>query len=196
MSAVHAGVILCIVLAGLGLTSAAAHAQPVAYRLDAEATRVHIEVRHFGTSTIRARFDRIAGSIDLDRAARGGAVSISIDTGSISTGLGLFDNVLRREDMLAVQSHPQAYFVARRMDMDVTGSVQAVHGEFTFRGISRPVTLRALRFGCRPDALSTRTRCGGDFEGELTRSDFGITFGLPFVADSVRLQVQVEAVQD
>ena len=37
---------------------------------------------------------------------------------------------------------------------------------------------------------------GGDFEGELTRSDFGINFGLPFVADRVRLQVQVEAVQD
>jgi polyisoprenoid-binding protein YceI len=34
--------------------------------------------------------------------------------------------------------------------------------------------------------------CGGDFEGELLRSDFGATFGLPLIANRVRLQVQVE----
>jgi len=33
------------------------------------------------------------------------------------------------------------------------------------------------------------------FEGELRRSDFGATFGLPFVADRVRLRVQVEGLR-
>jgi hypothetical protein len=35
---------------------------------------------------------------------------------------------------------------------------------------------------------------GGDVEGELVRSTFGITHSLPFVADKVRLLVQVEAI--
>ena len=48
----------------------------------------------------------------------------------------------------------------------------------------------ARRFACRSDE-GTEV-CGGDFEGELLRSDFGATFGLPFVADRVRLLVQVE----
>ncbi|MBS0442054.1 MAG: polyisoprenoid-binding protein, partial [Proteobacteria bacterium] len=37
---------------------------------------------------------------------------------------------------------------------------------------------------------------GGDFEAELRRSDFGMSFGLPLVADRVRLLVQVEAIRD
>jgi hypothetical protein len=38
--------------------------------------------------------------------------------------------------------------------------------------------------------------CGGDFEAEISRSAFGVTHSLPFVADRVRLLVQVEAVRD
>jgi polyisoprenoid-binding protein YceI len=34
--------------------------------------------------------------------------------------------------------------------------------------------------------------CGGDFEGEVSRSEYGATFGLPLVGDRVRLLVQVE----
>jgi polyisoprenoid-binding protein YceI len=196
MSVWAASVRICAVLAGACVVAPAARSQPTPYRLDADTTRVHVEVLHFGTSTIRARFDRITGSVSLDRATRAGELSIVIDTGSISTGLGLFDSVLRREDMLAVQAHPQAYFVAQRMDFSAEGQVRSVQGEFTFRGISRPLSLRAVRFACRPDAHTARERCGGDFEGELARSDFGITFGLPFVADRVRLQVQVEGVRD
>lgn len=177
------------------LAAPCTHAEPVVYRFDPDGTRVHVEVMHFGTSTTRARFDRIDGFVTLDRQARSGEVSVSVATGSISTGLAVFDNVLRREDMLGVQAHPQAFFVAQRVDFDAA-RVAAVHGEFTLRGVSRPLSLRAVRFACRTDPQRQRERCGGDFEGELTRSDFGFSFGLPFIADRVRLQVQVEALRD
>ena len=42
---------------------------------------------------------------------------------------------------------------------------------------------------------ATPQRCGGDFEGELLRSAFGASFGVPLVADRVRLRVQVEGVR-
>jgi polyisoprenoid-binding protein YceI len=47
-----------------------------------------------------------------------------------------------------------------------------------------------VRFSCR-DVQGTE-HCGGDFEGELLRSAYGATFGLPLVGDRVRLLVQVE----
>ena len=71
-----------------------------------------------------------------------------------------------------------------------------MRGEFTLRGISRPLTLRAQRFACGTHPVVQRRWCGGDFEAELLRSDYGLTFGLPLVADRVRLLVQVEAIQD
>jgi polyisoprenoid-binding protein YceI len=64
------------------------------------------------------------------------------------------------------------------------------------RGVSRPLGLRATHFACRTDEMLKREVCGGDFEGELLRSDYGSTFGLPFVGDKVRLLISVEGVRD
>jgi len=61
--------------------------------------------------------------------------------------------------------------------------------------LDRGLELRALRFGCCGHPLLRREVCGGDFEGELRRSDFGAGFGVPYVADRVRLLVQVEGIR-
>lgn len=179
----------------LAVATTVAQAAPEVWRLDADQTRIHFEVQHFGTSTSRGRFDGIAGSIVLDRAARRGEVSIEIGTGSVSTGLAPFDSTLRGADLLNVAAHPKAWFVATKLAFDGDRPVR-LDGELTLRGTSRPLTLRALRFACRTEPERGREACGGDFEGELRRSDFGMSFGLPFVADRVRLVVQVEATRD
>ncbi len=68
-----------------------------------------------------------------------------------------------------------------------------MRGEFTLRGVGVPLSLHAQRFSCL-GGPGPGQRCGGDFVGELRRSEFGATFGLPFVADRVQLRLQVEAV--
>ena len=192
---------VAMLLAALGATAAAA---PQTFVLVPEATHVHWELRHFGTSTSRGRFDAVAGSVTLDREAHTASASITIDTGSISTGMRLFDGIVRGEQILDAAANPQAYFIASRATFDGE-RLATLTGEFTLRGISRPLTLRALQFGCRTDTgtfppaasapAAPREVCGGDFEGEFQRSDFGITHSLPFVGDAVRLVVQVEGVR-
>lgn len=168
-------------------------AQPVTYALDPDHTRVHWEVRHFDTSTHRGRFDRIAGSIMIDRTARRGDISIIVDTASISSGNPVLDGVLRSDKFFAVATHPQAYLVATRLAFKGE-RLSNVRGEFTLQGVSKPLALEAIGFGCRHDN-GGREICGGDFRAELRRSDHGITYGLPFVADRVVLVIQVEGVR-
>jgi polyisoprenoid-binding protein YceI len=173
-----------------------AQAAPQDFAIDPANTHVHWEVRHFGTSTSRGRFDAISGSITLDREARSGGASFSIATASISTGFAAFDGVLRGPYLLATQEHPSAYFVANRFTFN--GDAPAtVSGEFTLRGVSQPLSLRALRFSCRQAQAPEPAReiCGGDFETEFNRSAFGITHSLPFVADKVRVLIQIEAIR-
>lgn len=178
--------------------SVAASAAPQRFALDPDNTHVYWELKHFGTSTLRGRFDAVSGSVTLDREARSGAVSISIDTTSLSTGTRIFDGVVRGPQLLATSEHPSAYFVASRFAFEGDRLV-SVTGEFTLRGNSRPLTLKAMRFGCRSDTetdpTTAREVCGGDFEAEFNRSDFGITHSLPFVGDAVRLVVQIEGVR-
>jgi len=185
---------LCCGLA-LGALAAAAHAEPVNYRFDPTHTFVHFEVLHFGTSTIRGRFGPLNGEATLDRAARQGRVQVEIDTAQVSTGVAVLDARLKEGDMLAVQSHPRAYLVAERVEFDDAGRVKSLRGEFTLRGVSMPLTLTARRFNCYTSPLIRREVCGGDFEGQFNRSAAGITHSLPFVSDTVRLLVQVEAIR-
>jgi polyisoprenoid-binding protein YceI len=184
--------ISCAVL--VAAHAAPAAAEPATYAIDASHTKVYWETRHFGTSTHRGRFDRVDGNIQLDRNSGLGEVSISIDTASVSSGVPALDTVLRGGNFLASDAHPTAYFVSRGLHVE-RGQVQELRGEFTLRGVSRPLSLQATNFACRDDARLKREVCGGDFETEIRRSDFGSTFGLPFVGDKVHLLIAVEGIR-
>ena len=210
-----AAMVLVALLSGASMPAAA---EPQRFRLDPQRSFVHFEVLHFGTSTIHGRFGPVTGEVTLDRAKLQGEVGLRIATASVSTGFKFFDSRLRQADLLASEEHPEAFFVARHFRYGSAPGepeLAEVRGEFTFRGVSLPLSLHALRFGCRPAgatrpgaaapaavvgasasaallAPNPREVCGGDFEAELRRADFGATFGLPLVGDRVRLRIQVE----
>lgn len=186
LSRLSAGLALCLVA---NLYASPAAAAPLAYTLDPDHSFVHFEVQHFGTSTSRGRFGPVRGVVLLDRAAGRGELSLRIATASVDTGLPVFNARLRQADLLASAEHPEAYFVATRFRFEGE-QLAEVRGEFTLRGVSQPLSLHAKHFACRP--AEGGEVCGGDFEAEVLRSDFGATFGLPLVGDRVRLKIQVE----
>ena len=169
-------------------------AEPVIYRFDPEQSFVYFEVLHFGTSTLRGRFGQIDGYVELDRAAASAWASLRIPTAQVDTGMPAFDARLREPDLLASDAYPMATFVAARFRFDGP-QITALRGELTLRGVSQPLELRALHFGCHTHPQLQREVCGGDFEGELERAAFGASFGMPFVANRVRLLVQVEGIR-
>ena len=177
---------------------APAQAQPVAgpltYQLDPNHTFVTFEVRHFGTSTLRARIGPVTGEVTIDRGARSGELRLRIPVATVSSGLPVLDARLKQPDLLATAEYPEAYFVATRFSFDATGGVKEVRGEFTLRGVGEPLSLLARSFACRHDAMLGKDVCGGDFEADLKRGRFGATFGEPFVSDDVHLVIQVEGI--
>jgi polyisoprenoid-binding protein YceI len=193
---------LCARLAALlwlGATiMAPLHAQTSAaaptYALDPTHSFVHWEVVHMSTSTLRGRFGGTSGSVTFDAKARQIDIGITIDTSSVNTGVAPLDSLLRGASGFASTDFPQAFFTARSARWE--GEVpREIRGEFTLRGVSQGLTLKAVRWKCGLNPLFRREVCGGDFEGEIVRSSFGITHSLPFVADKVRLLVQVEGIR-
>jgi len=170
-----------------------ASAQPRVYALDPDNSWVHFEVMHFGTSTSRGRFGPVSGDVVMDPAAGSGSLRLRIPTASVDTGLAFFDSRLRRSDLLASEEHPDAEFTATEWRF-IEGRPATVTGELTLRGVTRPLTLHAAHFACRQDAERGEV-CGGDFDAALYRTTFGILYGWPFIANTVRLRVQVEGVR-
>jgi polyisoprenoid-binding protein YceI len=183
--------VLATALAGFGAAASAA-AEPQRFRLDPQHSFVVFEVLHFGASTLSGRFGPVNGVVELDPPAQRGDVNLAITISSLDTGWSFLNRRLLEPDLLDAKEHPQAYFVAQQFRYDGT-RVAEVRGEFTLRGISRPLSLVAERFGCRSDIDPGGAEvCGGDFVGEFKRSDYGAGYGVPFVGDRVRLRVQVE----
>ncbi len=174
--------------------SGSAQAQSATYNLDPTHTFVTWEAMHFGTSTSRGRFDKKEGTIQFDRAGKTGKIDITIDTGSVSTGVAPFDRHLQSKDFFDSAAHPSARFVADKLTFD-GDKVTAAVGTLTLLGKAMPVTLTASRFNCYQNPILKREVCGGDFETTVQRSQWGMSYGLPGVPDNVRLVIQVEAVR-
>lgn len=184
-----------VVAAALLAAVAGAHAQSQTYAIDPTHTFATFEIGHMGTSTIRGRFDKKEGSVQIDRAAKSGKVEITIDIASISTGVGPFDAHLKSKDFFDLANHPTAKFVGDAFTFE-GDKVSAVGGTLTLLGKTLPVTLKAQRFNCYMSPMLKREVCGGDFETTIQRSQWGMGWGLQMGApDSVRLLVQVEAVK-
>ena len=99
--------------------------------------------------------------------------------GTLDTGVPTLDARLKQPDLLATTEYPEAYFIATHFQFDAAGGVNEVRGEFILRGVSEPLSLVARSFACRHDEMLERDVCGGDFAGDLKRSDFGANFGEP-----------------
>ncbi|MES2183206.1 MAG: YceI family protein [Pseudomonadota bacterium] len=181
------------VAAGLGILGSA-QAQPVNYQIDPGHTSVVYEVLHFGTSTSHGRFPAKTGLVQIDAAAKTGKVEIEIDTSTPSSGNTALDRMLQGERFFKSAEFPTARFSAD--DLRFNGAQPAeLRGQLTLLGVTHPVALKALRYGCYQNNMLKREVCGGDYETTIRRSQWGMEWGTNFAADEVRLLIQVEAVR-
>jgi polyisoprenoid-binding protein YceI len=186
-----------ILISTLALAAAGlAHAESATYSADPTHTFVNFEVKHFATSTVRGRFDKKEGSVTIDRAAKTGKADFTIDIGSVNTGVAQLDTHLKGKDFFNVSPEATtAKFSGDKFNFD-GNKVTSVAGTLTMLGKTAPVTLTATNFNCYDSPMLKREVCGGDFETTITRSQWGVSYGLSFgLPDSVRLLIQVEAIK-
>ncbi len=173
----------------------AAHAEPATYAIDPTHTTVIYEIGHFATSTNRGRFDKKEGTVQFDRAGKTGKVEITFETGSVNSGVPALNTHLMSKDFFNSAEFPTAKFVGDKFTFS-GDKVSEVAGSLTMLGKTNPVTLKAVNFNCYQNPMLKREVCGGDFETTITRSQWGVNYGLNYgFSDQVHLLVQVEAIK-
>ena len=165
------------------------------YNVDPRHTFPAYEIGHFGYSIQRGRFNKTQGQITLDTAAKSGSADITIDTASVSSGVDKLDEHLRGEDFFDSKNHPQMTFKSTDLTFD-GDHVRQARGTLTIAGIAKPVTFEVTHFKCGVNLLLMRKVCGADMTTTIRRSDFGMKYALPMLADEVVLRVNVEAIKD
>lgn len=176
---------------GVGGTAFAADS----YTLDTGHTFPRFEINHFGFSTHHGQFNKTAGRLVLDRAAKTGSIDITVQTASIGTGDPKLEEHLRSPDFFNVEKFPTMVYKAKTIKFN--GDVPAsADGELTLLGVPRPLTLTISRVVCAPHPYYKKEDCGAEVTGILKRSEFGMKKYLPAVGDEVTLRIQVESIKD
>jgi len=172
-----------------------AFAAPEVYTIDARHTFPAFEVSHFGMSLQRGRFNKTTGKITVDRAAKTGSVEVTIDAASVSTGEPKLEDHLRNADFFDASAHPNITFKGSKFTFD-GDKVKSVDGELTMLGATKPVTLTAQHFNCGNHPINKKAMCGAELTTTIKRSEWGMKYAVPAVADDVLLRINVEAFKD
>ena len=168
-------------------------AQAATYKIDPAHTFATFEIDHFGASVNRGRFDKKSGTVEFDKAAKKGKVTLEIDAASINSGTPDFDKHLKTADFFNVEKHPTIRFVSDKFVYD-GDKLKEVNGKLTLLGQTHPITFKANQFTCYPNPMVKTEACGGDFEAVIDRTQWGMNWGVNMgMPKKVRIIAQIEA---
>lgn len=172
---------------------------PVTYVIDSTHSFPNFTIGHLGMTTIHGRFDRMTGKVVLDAAAKSGSMEIKVQTASVSTGdakrtdgARSRDEHLRAADFFNSAEFPEMVYKSTKFNFS-GDKLESVEGNLTLLGVTKPTKLNVTSFTCAPHPFSKKPMCGAYVEGVVKRTDFGMKFGVPAIADEVKLSISVEA---
>lgn len=181
------------------LAPLSAMAAPQTYNVDPTHSYPNFSVNHLGMATIHGRFDKMSGKIVLDQAARTGSLEARIATASVSTGDGKRadgtrsrDEHLRAADFFNSAEFPEMVYKSTKFNFNGE-ALESVEGALTLLGVTKPVKLQVTSFKCGPHPFNKKPMCGANVEGSIKRTDFGMKFGVPAIADEIKLAIGIEA---
>jgi polyisoprenoid-binding protein YceI len=184
---------LSILLSLLGFAGATvAHAD--AFKIDPVHSAVIFEIGHFGVGHIYGRFDTFSGTFTLDQNDPSkDTVSVEIKTDSVDTNFPDRDKHIKSPDFFNAAQFPTATFKSTSVKK-VDDKTYEVTGDFTLRGVTKPLTLNVQAIGSGPGPKG-EFRSGWEATATLKRSDFEVKTFLPAVTDEVSLRIAVEGIK-
>jgi polyisoprenoid-binding protein YceI len=171
----------------------AANAAPKTYTFDKAHTQILFFVNHLGFSNSNGKFLQFDGGFTFDEAQpTAGTVEVSINTNSINMDDAKWEDHLKEKDFFNTEKFPTMTFKSTKVDL--TGEKTAkLTGDLTLLGVTKPVTLDVTFNKCGAHPMSSAPTCGFSARGQLKRSEWGMTHGVPMVGDDVELRIEVEA---
>ena len=176
------------------VAAAPALAAPETYVLDGNHSFPSFSYNHLGYSIQMSRFDKATGTVTLDKAAKTAAVDIVIDTKSVNTGSTTFNEHIQGEDFLDTAKYPTATFKSTKVVFKGDKPV-SITGDLTFKGVTKPVTLKVNNFVAMPHPMLKKDAIGADASVVVKRSEFNAGKYAPHVGDDVTISIAIEAIK-
>jgi len=160
------------------------------YKADSAHTQIAFKVNHLGFNAYHGLFGDSTGTLTLDPAKPNAAkVDIEIPMSGITTTNAKLTEHLKGADFFDAAKFPTARF--QSTSVNASGTSATITGNLTLKGVTKPVTLDAKFIGAGKGPMNGLETVGFEATGSIKRSDFGISYGIPFVPDDVPLEITV-----
>jgi polyisoprenoid-binding protein YceI len=166
------------------------------YTVDPSHTLIGWRVSHFGFNDYFGIFGDATGTLTLDpKKPDASKVDIIIPVAKVTTASsGLTDHLLRpgkdggKPDFFG-PAPADARFVST--SVVAKGTTAKITGNLTLNGITRPVVLDTRFSGAGNNPFNKKATVGFHATTAIKRSEFGIAYAVPLVADEVKLDISV-----
>ena len=165
------------------------------WTIDPAHSTVGFSVKHLMVSKVRGTFDTFTGAITV---AEDGTPSVraEVDVTSINTRNEQRDGHVKSADFFDAEQFPTAAFVSTGVEAD--GDDYVLTGDFTLKGVTRPVALELEFNGVNP-GMGNGPVAGFEAKTVLRRKEFGIDIEMPLegggvvVGDKITIVLEIEA---
>lgn len=147
--------------------------------VDGVHSRVGFSINHLGINDVLGYFTKYESIITSSKEDFSDAVfEFSAEVGSVSTGFEGLDGHLKQPDMFDVAAHPRLTFKSTAVTKK-DGKNYEVKGDLTLHGVTKSITLKAIKSGLIVNSHTNKSTVGFKLTGVINRKDFKVGVELP-----------------
>ncbi len=167
------------------------------WAIDPMHSSIGFSVRHLMVSKVRGTFETVSGAVTI---AEDGTPSVQaeIAVDSVHTGNDQRDAHIKTADFFDVDNHPTATFSSTAVREN--GDHYIVDGDFTLKGVTKPVSLNLTFNGVSP-GMGHGEVAGFEATTVLDRTEFGIGAEMPLetggvvVGEKIAITLNIETLR-
>ncbi|MBT0607957.1 YceI family protein [Aequorivita echinoideorum] len=158
------------------------------WNIDTAHSEINFKVKHMMISTVSGHFENFEGKAETDNPDfKNADFSFSAKVDSVNTNNKDRDNHLKSDEFFGSDKHPKLTFKSKSFDGN------KVTGDLTIKDVTKEITLDAEYNGTAVDPYG-QTKAGFEFEGNINRKDFGLTWNAVTEAGSVVVSDKVKLI--
>jgi polyisoprenoid-binding protein YceI len=160
------------------------------YKVDPTKTELRFEIAQKSSSPRIGKVGNVNGIIKVDGTTYIKWVEVNIDIKSVDMGSWLLNGYVR--NFLGATEYPQAVFISSNIVSSGTSGA-SVEGDFTLRGVSKPLQLKIDRLDCGEGARDGTKMCRASGTATLSLRNFEIRPVGGYVSDEVNITFDLKA---
>src|SRR5271170_6463218 len=161
------------------------------WNIDVVHSTVGFTVRHLMVSKVHGYFTKWSGSLAFDEQNPSAShAEATIEVASVDTREPQRDGHLRTGDFFEAEKYPHMTFKSTAVER-VSSDKFKVTGDFTLRGVTKPVVLD-VEYGGRSKHPQMGERVGFSANTSINRKDFGVSYNQVIEAGGLAISEKVD----